>query len=104
MFGAGGVLTELLSDTSQRIAPTDKEVAAKIISETKISSLLQGYRGTPRRDITSIINCLIALSTIAMENPEITEFDINPFIVLNEGSGGYAVDIKFIVDTTARDA
>jgi transcription initiation factor IIF auxiliary subunit len=33
---------------------------------------------------------------MATENPDIQEIDVNPFIVLDQGQGGFAVDIKII--------
>lgn len=97
LFGSGGILTELFEDFSQRIAPVDEQEALQMIEETKAHKLLTGYRGRPKRDINSIMQAIVNLSTLALEHPEIREFDINPFIVLNEGSGGFAVDIKIIL-------
>lgn len=96
LFGAGGILTELFKDTSQRIAPVDREMALEMIQETKVAKILEGFRGSEPQDIEAIANTIVRVSQIALEHPEIKEFDINPFIVLNQSLGGTAVDVKII--------
>ena len=102
LVGAGGILTELFSDTAQRIAPIDQKEALAMLKQTKIYSILEGYRGSTARDIEIITHSITKVSQIAMEHPEITEFDINPFIVLNQGTGGYAVDVKILTNRSAH--
>lgn len=101
LLGSGGIFTELFDDSTQRVAPISQKEARSMVDETRISKILRGYRGKPPRDIDSIVDSIGILSIIAMEHPEITEFDINPFIVLNEGHGGYAVDVKIITNEPA---
>ncbi len=96
LFGAGGILTELFQDSSQRIAPIDELTAQEMIDETKISQLLKGFRGSPKKDTHAIIHTIVQVAKLATEHKEIKEFDINPFIVLNQGENGFAVDIKII--------
>jgi acetyltransferase len=96
LFGAGGTLAELHKDISQRICPATKEQIIEMIKETKIYEAITGYRGTTIRDIESVITTLLNVQIMAIENPDILEIDINPFIVLNENDGGYAVDVKII--------
>ncbi|MFH1546943.1 MAG: acetate--CoA ligase family protein [bacterium] len=96
LFGAGGTLAELHKDTSQRICPISKEQILEMIKETRVYEALTGYRGADPRDIDSIVATLMNIQIITMENPDISEIDINPFIVLKEKEGGYAVDVKII--------
>lgn len=96
VFGAGGIFTELFKDTAQIIAPISKEQASRMVKDTKIYQILKGYRGKQPYDVKSLVSAIMNVSQIAIENPEIEEFDINPFIVLNEGAGGYAADVKII--------
>lgn len=104
LFGSGGILTELFEDFSQRIAPVDEQEAWHIIEETKAFKLIMGFRGRPKRDISSIARTIVKLSTLALEHPEIKEFDINPFIVLNDGFGGFAVDTKIVLHHEQKKA
>ncbi len=97
LAGAGGILTELFEDFSQRISPVDEQEARAMLEETKAFKLLTGFRGKAPRDIHALTQTIARLSKLALEHPEIKEFDINPLIVLNEGSGCYAVDVKIVL-------
>ncbi|MDD3661554.1 MAG: acetate--CoA ligase family protein [Candidatus Dojkabacteria bacterium] len=96
LFGSGGIYTELYNDSAQCIAPFDIEQAHEMIKRTKTHAILDGYRGQPQRDIPSVADALVKISSFMLDHPEIIEFDINPFIVLNKGEGGLAADIKII--------
>jgi acetyltransferase len=96
LFGSGGTLAELQKDTAQRIAPATKEQLSDMIKETKIYQVISGYRGSKSRDIETIVTTLLNLQIMATENPDIQEIDVNPFIVLDQGQGGFAVDVKIV--------
>jgi 4-hydroxybutyryl-CoA synthetase (ADP-forming) len=55
---------------------------------------LKGIRGQPPSDINALIECLLRLSQLVTDFPEITEFDMNPLLVLEEGKGACAVDVR----------
>lgn len=97
LFGMGGVLTEIYRDVSMRVAPLSEDDALSMISETKAYQLLLGYRGMPRRDIYSLVDVLVKFSRLMLENPQISEADLNPVIVLDAGKGAYVVDARFIL-------
>ncbi len=96
-FGLGGIFTELYKDISMRIAPIDEQDAVEMIHEVKAYRLLTGFRGTPPRDIPTIVDILIKFSRLVEDNPEIREADLNPVIALEEGKGAYVVDARFIL-------
>jgi len=93
MFGLGGVLVELLKDVSFRICPITKKDAIEMISETKGSMLLEGFRGKPKADIDALADTILKVSKI-MSEEKISEMDINPLFVLPEGKGVLAVDFR----------
>lgn len=97
MFGLGGIYVEIYKDVSFRVAPLDKKSVDKLISETKASSILSGARGRIPRDIISIKECLMRLSQLAVDCPQITELDINPLIVLEDGKGCFVADAKIML-------
>jgi acetyltransferase len=97
MFGLGGLFVEIYKDVSFRVAPLDMKSVDKLISETKASAILSGARGLKPRDINSIKNCIIRLSQLAVDCPEIKELDINPLIVLEEGKGSFVADTKIML-------
>ncbi|VAX34193.1 hypothetical protein MNBD_NITROSPIRAE03-331, partial [hydrothermal vent metagenome] len=57
-----------------------------------------GARGAPLRDIEELEKCLMRLSALATENPEIAELDINPLIVHELGSGCSIADCRILLD------
>lgn len=97
MFGLGGLFVEIYKDVSFRVAPLDVKSVERLISETKASHILSGARGLKPRDIIAIRNCIIRLSQLAVDCPEIKELDINPLIVLEEGKGSFVADTKIML-------
>lgn len=93
VFGAGGILVELMDDVILRLAPIGKEEALWIIRQHPIDRLLQGYRGQPPVDIDSLACLLERLSVLGKTlQPELGSLDINPVIVSPQGV--YAVDYR----------
>ncbi|HZM12997.1 MAG TPA: acetate--CoA ligase family protein, partial [Bacteroidales bacterium] len=87
MFGLGGLYVEVFRDVSFRIAPVDESIADSMIRQIKSYKILNGIRGRAPRDIAAIKECLMRLSQLAIDFPQIEEMDINPLMVLNEGMG-----------------
>ncbi|MHC1738351.1 MAG: acetate--CoA ligase family protein [Ignavibacteriaceae bacterium] len=97
MFGLGGIFVEIFKDVSFRIAPLDNKSAEKLISETKASAILSGARHRTPRDVRSLKECILRLSQLAVDCPQINELDINPLIVLDEGNGSFVADTKIML-------
>ncbi|WP_072867065.1 acetate--CoA ligase family protein [Desulfofundulus thermosubterraneus] len=92
VFGLGGIYTELFRDVSFAVAPINREEALDMIRETKSYRLLQGYRGQPPADMDALVECLLRLSQLVIQWPEIVEMDINPLLVGPQGA--VAVDAR----------
>ena len=97
MFGLGGIFVEVYKDVSFRIAPLDNKSVDKLITETKASAILSGARGRAPRDIYSLKECIMRLSQLAIDCPQIKELDINPLIVLEDGKGSFVADTKIML-------
>jgi acetyltransferase len=97
MFGLGGIYVEVLKDVSFRIAPISREDAEEMIGEIKAINLLKGARGEKPSDINSIIEVLLKVSQLVTDFPEITEMDINPLFVKEEGKGAIAGDVRVVI-------
>ena len=81
MFGLGGTFVEAIKDVSFRLAPM-WEISAEIMMRSiKAYTILQGVRGNPPSDIEAIKDCVLRLSQMVSDHPEITELDINPLIL-----------------------
>jgi len=74
------------------------EISAEIMIQTiKAYSILKGVRGEPPCDIDSIKDCLLRLSQMVSEHPEVAELDINPLIVYPEGEGCMVADSRILL-------
>jgi len=103
MFGLGGLYVEIFKDVSFRVAPIDETIADSMIKQIKSYKILDGIRGKVPRDIAAIKGCLMRLSQLALECPQIEELDINPLIVLEENKGCYVADARIILHTPATN-
>jgi acyl-CoA synthetase (NDP forming) len=91
VFGAGGVLTELVADTSVRLAPLGRDEAAAMVSETRIGRLLHGYRGGPTYDVDALARLLRQVAALLGDFEDVVDaVDVNP--VLMTPGGPVAVD------------
>jgi acetate---CoA ligase (ADP-forming) len=97
MFGLGGVYVEVFKDVSFRVAPIDEIIAESMIKQIRSYKILNGIRGKMPRDIAAIRECLIRLSQLALECPQIKELDINPLIVLEETKGCFVTDARIML-------
>jgi acetyltransferase len=85
LFGAGGVAVEVLRDTAVALPPLDASLAQDLIAQTRVSRLLEGYRGIPAADSVAIQGALIALSHMIEDFPCLRALDINPLLADAEG-------------------
>ncbi|WP_269849454.1 acetate--CoA ligase family protein [Methanosarcina horonobensis] len=94
MFGLGGVYVEILKDVMFAIAPVNEKEAREMITGIKTYPLLAGARGAKPSDIDALVDAIIRVSKLVCDFPEIEEFEINPMMVLEEGKGAFAVDMR----------
>ncbi|UCC63641.1 MAG: acetate--CoA ligase family protein, partial [Anaerolineae bacterium] len=101
VFGSGGVLVELLQDSSLRLPPLSRQDALEMIHETCGARLLQGFRGRPAADIDALAEALVRISQLAVDLGDLlSALEINPLMVLPKGQGVCAVDT--LVELTPR--
>ena len=99
VFGLGGVSVEVFKDVNIGLPPLNMSLAAQLIEDTKISTLLKGYRGMKGVDPRYLPFLLYKFAYLIMDFPEISELDINPFCV--DETGGITLDAKIILDKEA---
>jgi acetyl-CoA synthetase len=93
VLGAGGVLTELLTDSVALLPPWTRETIDQGLKRLTVSRLLGGYRGKPPGDVPALIDCIAAIARYAAANLDtLIEIDVNPVIVRPAGLGVVAVD------------
>ena len=98
MFGLGGIFVEVFKDVVFRVAPIGRNEARRMIRGIHGYALLEGVRGRPPVDMQALERCLVSLSTLAKNHPEIKEMDINPLLVYGKGDGVVAADCRIILD------
>lgn len=86
LFGQGGTAVEIMADRAVALPPLNVPLARALVSRTRVSRLLAGWRDTPAVDETAVHGVLVAVSNLLAEIPEIAELDINPLIVNFEGA------------------
>ncbi len=94
MLGLGGVSVELLKDVAFSIHPVRDADTDRMLRELKSLPLLQGYRGRPMGDIKALKEALLRFSSLVEDFPEIDQIEINPLLVLEEGNGLVALDVR----------
>lgn len=98
MFGLGGIYVEALKDVTFRVAPLTPGEARAMIAEIRSYPLLSGVRGERPADIDSIVDCLLRVSQLVTDLPEIVELDINPLMVGEAGQGALVVDCRMVIE------
>jgi acetate---CoA ligase (ADP-forming) len=97
IIGAGGIFVELMKDVAFRLLPVGPKEALAILAELKVSKLLAGYRGKPASDVDGLVNAICGISNFYLNHRNLlTDFEINPLIVLANGHGVRAVDVRLV--------
>lgn len=78
LFGQGGTAVEVVRDKAMALPPLNRVLADDLISRTRVSRLLEGYRNQKPADREAIAMALMALGDLAADHPEVAELDINP--------------------------
>ncbi|HEY7186808.1 MAG TPA: GNAT family N-acetyltransferase [Vicinamibacterales bacterium] len=90
--GIGGVLVDLLHDTTFRLHPLTDVDATEMVDGLKSVALLRGYRGQPACDEHVVVEALLRVSALVEMCPEIQELELNPLKVFPHGAR--AVDVR----------
>lgn len=94
LFGIGGIFVEALHDIVIKVATITEREATEMIEGIRGAALLKGFRGGLKADLESLKECLVSVSRLLYEHPEIQQLDINPLIVQKHGQGCVVVDGK----------
>jgi acetyl coenzyme A synthetase (ADP forming)-like protein len=102
MFGLGGIYVEVMKDVSFRAAPVNHHTVMSMLKQIRSYPLLLGVRGEGRKDIRRIIDTITKLATIIQKCQSISDIEINPLVVYEEGQGTRAVDARILVSKVER--
>jgi acetyltransferase len=85
LFGQGGVAVEVTADKAVTLPPLNLALAGELISRTRVSRLLDGYRDRLPADRAALQLALVKISQLTIDMPEIAELDINPLLASSTG-------------------
>lgn len=94
MFGLGGIFVEVMKDVTFHLAPITEQEAMQMLKSTRSYEILQGKRGQHGVDLQAIANGLQRISQLTTDFPQISELDINPFIVGEAGNDPWVADVR----------
>ncbi len=93
VLGAGGILTEIMSDSVSLLPPWTHASIESALRRLTVAKLLRGYRGKPPADVDALIETILCVARYAAANvATLIEIDVNPVIVRPSGNGAVAVD------------
>jgi acetyltransferase len=98
MFGSGGIEVEGLNDVAFGLSPLTRSEAEGMIEKTWAGRKLRGFRNLEPADREAVVDALLKLSQMVEDFPHISEVEINPLKVLNEGEGVVAIDVRVRVN------
>ena len=84
LFGSGGQLVEVYKDRALALPPLNSTLAQRLIEQTKVYTALKGVRGRKPIDLTALKTLLVRFSQLVLEQPWISEIDINPLLASPE--------------------
>jgi acetyl-CoA synthetase len=93
VLGAGGILTEIMSDSVSLLPPWTHASIESALRRLTVAKLLRGYRGKPPADVDALVETILCVARYAAANvATLIEIDVNPVIVRPAGKGAVAVD------------
>ncbi|TMQ47502.1 MAG: acetate--CoA ligase family protein, partial [Candidatus Eisenbacteria bacterium] len=101
VFGLGGVAVELLHDVSLRVAPLTDRDAEEMLREIRGFPILDGYRSTPKSNVSSLLDLIHRVSRLASDQEEVAELDLNPVVVFPGEAPCVAVDARVRLQAAA---
>jgi acyl-CoA synthetase (NDP forming) len=95
VFGSGGATAQLTADYQVAVAPVNFSGARKLVQETKVFNILSGQHGLGSGGLRRLYSAISSFSKLMVENPSVTQLEINPLIVSN--SGAFAADSRVVL-------
>ncbi|MFO7953133.1 MAG: acetate--CoA ligase family protein [Bacillota bacterium] len=93
-FGMGGIYVEVFRDVANALCPIRPALVKKRLNELNSSAILKGLRGKESADIEAFTDLVVRTSHLLADFPGISELDINPARVFQDGSGATALDVR----------
>jgi acetyltransferase len=94
-IGQGGIYTEVYKDIRHILVPENKDKIDSILSKTKVSNIIDGYRGKPPLAREKLVELIMEFQKLLVSYPEIISMDVNPVMITEDRA--VVVDAKFYV-------
>jgi len=91
-IGKGGIYTEIHRDIKHILVPESLKNITKKLNETKVSKIMDGYRGKQPLAKEKVIETIDKVQKMLVTYPEIFSIDMNPVMVTEDRA--VVVDIK----------
>ena len=101
LFGSGGPLVEVYRDRALALPPLNTTLAERLMEQTHIFTALKGVRGRKPIDMPALESLLVRFSQLVIEQPWISEIDINPLLASPERL--LALDARVILHPPGTD-
>jgi acetyltransferase len=88
-------MVEVMSDRAVALPPLNTFLVTELIQETRVSKILGAFRHMPPIDLAALESILLRVSEMVCELPALTEMDINPLII--DENGALAADARVVV-------
>ncbi|MDA7426802.1 acetate--CoA ligase family protein [Thalassococcus lentus] len=80
-IGAGGVLTEILSDVEHRLLPVSRQDVLEVLDRLRMAPILRGYRGAEAVDTGAIADAVLCVQDYVLtRSGAVQEIEINPLL------------------------
>jgi acetate---CoA ligase (ADP-forming) len=80
-LAAGGVMTEILKDSTTLVLPVTSRDVTEAFQRLKIAPILNGYRGQPAVDMAALEDAVMSVQSYVRQNMnDVLEVEINPII------------------------
>lgn len=101
LFGSGGPLVEVYRDHALALPPLNTTLAQRMMEQTRIFTALKGVRGRKPINLPALESLLVRFSQLVIEQPWISEIDINPLLASPERL--LALDARVILHPAGTD-
>jgi acyl-CoA synthetase (NDP forming) len=99
VLGSGGVLAELVGDSTRLMLPASEKEIREAIAALKVANLIAGYRGKPAGDMDALVRTVRAIQSYAIANlHRLLELDVNPVLVCPRGAVAVDALIRLVED------
>lgn len=95
LFGSGGQMVEVYRDRALALPPLNTTLAQRLMEQTRIYAALKGVRGRKPVSLAALEALLVRFSQLVLDQPAISEIDINPLMASADGL--VALDARIVL-------